>query len=73
MLIQVKAMITCGQVRFYPVNDAANHLAKLTKSTTFTITMLRHAKAMGARLECMNMNELRQLRAYTTDLTLFGE
>lgn len=50
MIISVIARKAYGQVRYYPANDAAMELAKLTKTETFTYAMLLHAKRMGAEL-----------------------
>jgi hypothetical protein len=70
MLIQVKARYDYGQVRFYPLNEAAKHLCKLTKTSTLTTTMLRHAKSMGATLECSNLAEVKSV---LPELDLFRE
>jgi hypothetical protein len=48
--ITVRAAMVCGQCRFYPASDAAKELAALTKTHTFTFTMLLHARRMGATL-----------------------
>jgi hypothetical protein len=50
-VIRVQIRTVYGIDRFYPVNDQAELLAKLTGTVTLTETNLKTAKAMGFVIE----------------------
>jgi hypothetical protein len=63
MEIQVKAKSVYGATLFYPANTAACHLAAIAGSKTLTLTVLRHAKDMGATVLIDGEQTLRDLLA----------